>query len=115
MTRMTISSCLGEKHFTSEDQLRFAALSGDRNPMHLDPVFARRTQFGRQVVHGIHTLLWGLDQFFAGTDLPRPTSLKVRFAKPAFVGDAVQLLCVRHEAVAPPAARVAAEPDLDPG
>jgi len=82
---------LGEKRFSSEDTIRFAALSGDRNPMHVDPVFARRTQFGRQVVHGMHTLLWGLDQFFAGVGAPRPTSLKVRFAKPAFIGDTVQL------------------------
>jgi len=59
--------------------------------MHVDPVFARRTQFGRQVVHGMHTLLWGLDRFFGTVDAPRPTSLKVRFSKPALVGDVVQL------------------------
>src|SRR6185436_18938832 len=90
MTR-TPTRLLGEKRFSSEDTMRFAALSGDWNPMHVDPVFARRTQFGRQVVHGTHTLLWGLDQFFAAASAPRPTSLKVRFAKPAFIGDTVQL------------------------
>lgn len=38
--------------FTTEDLERFAAASGDRNPLHLDPAFARRTPFGRPVVHG---------------------------------------------------------------
>lgn len=88
---MANSSSLGEKRFSGEDQSRFAALSGDHNPMHVDPVFARRTQFGRQVVHGIHTLLWGLDRFFDAAQAPRPSALKVRFAKPTFVGDVVRL------------------------
>lgn len=47
--------------FTSEDQLAFAKLSGDFNPLHMDPVLSRRLLFGRQVVHGLHTLLWSLD------------------------------------------------------
>jgi len=50
-----------QRVFTSDDQAAFAKLSGDRNPLHLDPVLARRLLFGRQVVHGLHALLWGLD------------------------------------------------------
>ena len=44
-----------------EDSLAFAALSGDRNPLHVDPVAARRTQFGSTVVHGIHAVLKAMD------------------------------------------------------
>lgn len=82
---------MGEKRVSPEDQSRFASLSGDVNPLHLDPLFARRTSFGRQVVHGVHTLLWSLDRFFDTWTGPPPRGLDVRFAKPAFVGDT---LCV---------------------
>ncbi|MET0910772.1 MAG: SDR family NAD(P)-dependent oxidoreductase [Ilumatobacteraceae bacterium] len=39
---------------TWEDQLAFAARSGDWNPFHVDAIAARRTAFGRPVVHGMH-------------------------------------------------------------
>jgi len=47
--------------FTYEDQIAFAELSGDYNPLHIDPVYSRRLLFGSSIVHGIHALLWGLD------------------------------------------------------
>jgi hypothetical protein len=43
------------------DSSRFAALSGDYNPIHTDPVAARRLLFGRTVIHGVHTLCLALD------------------------------------------------------
>ncbi len=39
--------------FTQEDFDRFAALSGDDNPIHVNPTFAARTRFGRTVAHGM--------------------------------------------------------------
>ncbi len=47
--------------FAAADQIRFAEISGDHNPMHLDAVRARRTPAGVPVVHGVHVLLWALD------------------------------------------------------
>lgn len=40
----------------------FAQISGDDNPIHVDPEFSARTAFGRTVSHGmlIYTKLWGL-------------------------------------------------------
>ena len=52
---------LGSRQFTFEDQGRFAELSGDSNPMHVDPVASRRTIYGDVVVHGVHSLLWALE------------------------------------------------------
>ncbi|WP_245566199.1 MaoC/PaaZ C-terminal domain-containing protein [Stappia stellulata] len=41
---------------------RFAALSGDDNPIHVDPAFSARTRFGRTVSHGmlLYSRLWAL-------------------------------------------------------
>ena len=52
---------LASRAFTIEDQRAFALMSRDRNPIHLDASFARRTQAGAAIVHGIHTLLWAMD------------------------------------------------------
>ncbi|MEJ8574849.1 MaoC family dehydratase [Microbaculum marinum] len=41
---------------------RFAELSGDDNPIHVDPEFSARTRFGRTVAHGmlLYSRLWAL-------------------------------------------------------
>ncbi len=38
--------------FTAADVEAFAALSGDRNPLHFDADFARLTGFGRLIIQG---------------------------------------------------------------
>jgi acyl dehydratase len=84
---------------TPADQERFTAVSGDRNPLHL-AVFAGWPGYpDRPVVHGIHTLLWALDSFFAADLAPGPiASLRVRFEKVVHVGDRVRALLERTEA-----------------
>ena len=61
---------LPPRRFTVADQERFARFSGDWNPMHMDPVAARRTQPGAPVVHGVHLALWTLDTLI-GTGVVR--------------------------------------------
>ena len=89
---------LAERTFTAADQARFAAVSGDRNPMHLDAVLARRTQAGAPVVHGVHLLLWGLDAL-ARTDpaLPPMRVLKAQFKHFVAVDERVAVTATRAE------------------
>ena len=41
------------KTFTQAEFDAFARLSGDDNPIHVDPDFSARTRFGRTVAHGM--------------------------------------------------------------
>jgi NAD(P)-dependent dehydrogenase (short-subunit alcohol dehydrogenase family) len=76
--------------FTLDDQLAFARLTGDCNPMHVDAIAARRTQYGQPVVHGMHGLFWALEAVAAqGADLSRYRGIVAQFQKPIFVGDVV--------------------------
>ena len=42
-----------ERTFNQSDFDRFARLSGDDNPIHVDAEFSARTRFGRPVAHGL--------------------------------------------------------------
>jgi acyl dehydratase len=42
----------GARTITESDIAQFAELSGDRNPLHTDEVYARATAFGSRVAHG---------------------------------------------------------------
>jgi len=42
-----------ERHVTDELVRKFAEVSGDHNPIHLDEEFAKTTRFGRRIAHGM--------------------------------------------------------------
>ena len=73
--------------------LAFARLSGDFNPLHVDPVAARRLQFGGTVCHGVHLVLKSLDLAVAAghVDLARLQGMQVVFQSPALTGQRVDL------------------------
>ncbi len=58
--------------FTADERLLFASLSGDVNPMHVDPIAARRTQAGAPAVHGMHMVLWTVDALIAAGCMAGP-------------------------------------------
>jgi len=71
------------KHFDLDHQHRFAALSGDLNPLHLDPVLSRRLLFGGPVVHGVHLVLCALEETLLHVPGPRVLAeLKGVFRRP---------------------------------
>ena len=49
MNQASIASI--ERIFSQVDFDRFARLSGDNNPIHIDPAFSARTPFGQTVAH----------------------------------------------------------------
>src|SRR6185503_2799197 len=51
---------IGETTFTAEDLDRFAALTLDTNPIHMDPRIAQRSFAGARVAHGMLVLLTAL-------------------------------------------------------
>ena len=86
------------KTFTAQDQLWFAGLSGDFNPIHVDALQARRTNAGTLLVHGLHTVFWCLNEAAAANG-PFPTirSFRVRFLKPVYVGELVEAVISRSD------------------
>jgi acyl dehydratase/NAD(P)-dependent dehydrogenase (short-subunit alcohol dehydrogenase family) len=96
-TRPPSELVLARRTFTPQDQKLFATLSGDFNPMHVDPLAARRTQFGAPVVHGMHMVLWCLDVLARCIpDLASMTSLQARFSNPIYAGDALSIVVKRQ-------------------
>ncbi len=82
---------LAIRQYTLSDQLDFAALSGDRNPLHVDPVAARRTMFGQPIVHGVHLVLWAIEQWASDATGKTVTEAQVRLLKPAFLDEKISL------------------------
>jgi NAD(P)-dependent dehydrogenase (short-subunit alcohol dehydrogenase family) len=75
------------RSFCTEDQHAFAKLSGDYNPLHVDPVVARRFMYGGVVVHGVHLLLHAIESLLAGDDPPISLSrLEAEFRAPVRLG-----------------------------
>ncbi|ROH87090.1 SDR family NAD(P)-dependent oxidoreductase [Pseudomethylobacillus aquaticus] len=79
------------RSYLTSDQDRFAELSGDFNPLHVDPVHARRLMFGAAAVHGVHNLLWSLEVWAANGEGPVTLqSVNAAFTKPVAVGTTVR-------------------------
>ena len=81
------------KTITEAEIAKFAELSGDYNPLHMDAGFAGRTSFQKPVAHGM--LLASYVSNLVGMKLPGAGALwarqEFRWPAPVFAGDTVEI------------------------
>jgi 3-hydroxybutyryl-CoA dehydratase len=79
------------KQITDEIVRRFAELSGDYNPIHLDDEFAANTRFGRRIAHGM--ISGALISAVLGNEFKERKivylSQTMKFVAPVFIDDTV--------------------------
>lgn len=86
------------------DQARidaYAKASGDFNPIHVDPDFARSGPFGRTVAHGLMTLAFVAEMLnrWSGGAFDESGEIDIAFVGPVFAGDVVEVSGIVEEAV----------------
>jgi len=84
-------SAVYTKTVTDADLARFADVSGDFNPVHMDPEYAKTTMFKGRIAHGM--LSASFISTVLGTKLPGPgciyLSQNLKFKAPVRPGDTV--------------------------
>jgi 3-hydroxybutyryl-CoA dehydratase len=80
-----------EKTVTIEDIKRFAEVSGDFNPVHLDEEFAKKTIFKGRIAHGF--LIASFISTIIATELPGPGSIylkqSLKFLAPVYINEKI--------------------------
>ncbi|CAB3738573.1 (R)-specific enoyl-CoA hydratase [Paraburkholderia graminis C4D1M] len=80
------------KTLSERDVLQFASASGDHNPVHLDEEYARQTQFGERIAHGM--LSASIISAAIAMRLPGPGSIYISqtlmFRRPVKIGETVR-------------------------
>jgi acyl dehydratase len=87
-------------YVTRPDQALFYRLSGDRNPLHSDPEFARRAGFERPILHGLCTYGFtgrALLHALCGSDPRNFGKMAGRFTRPVEPGDTLDIAIWREE------------------
>jgi len=78
---------------TSVDQAALYRLSGDKNPLHIDPAFAKKGGFDKPILHGLCSFgIAGkaLVHEICGSDPSKLKSFSVRFMNVVFPGDTLK-------------------------
>ncbi|MQG19110.1 MAG: enoyl-CoA hydratase [SAR202 cluster bacterium] len=79
------------KKINKTDIKKYANAAGDFNPIHLDENFAKNTQFGKCIAHGM-MIASSISETFTtefGIDWISKGRLKIRFKSPVFPGEEI--------------------------
>jgi phosphate acetyltransferase len=88
-----------ERTLTEQDITLFAVMSGDINPAHVDPEYAKSSRFREVIGHG----MWSgaLISTVLGTEFPGPGTIylgqNLRFRRPVKVGDTISIKVTAKE------------------
>lgn len=76
---------------TDSDIKMFSGISGDRNPIHIDEIYAESSRYKKRIAHGLMTASYFSALF--GTKIPGEgcvyVSQNLRFKRPVHIGDTV--------------------------
>jgi acyl dehydratase len=88
-----------DRTLTEQDITLFAVMSGDINPAHVDPEYAKSSRFREVIGHG----MWSgaLISTVLGTEFPGPGTIylgqNLRFKRPVKVGDTITIKVTAKE------------------
>ena len=90
--QLSLGQAAEARHEVSDETIRrFAEVSGDNNPIHLDADYAATTRFGKRIAHGM--LAASYISAMIGTTLPGPGAIymgqTLKFRAPVRIGDSV--------------------------
>lgn len=82
------------KTIEESDVRAFAEVSGDKNPIHIDEEYAKKSIFGKRIVHGMLSAAY--ISAVIGNEFPGIGTIymgqNMRFLKPVYIGDEVKVL-----------------------
>ena len=88
-----------QKEVTDELIRKFAEVSGDHNPIHLDEEFAAKTRFGKRIAHGMlgASFISAVLGYKLSENKVVYLSQTLKFTAPVYIGDTVTAKAVVKE------------------
>ena len=80
---------------TEADIVNFAALTGDFNPLHTSAPYAKTTDFGQRIAHGMLSISYAVGQAYQLGFLEQTIlafrELTMKFSNPVYIGDTIHV------------------------